>query len=582
MTGENFNFGMSDRTYKVKYYKNKFETKAKGFEQKNRSRLAKSITLAEIYKEIGGKDKIPEAERQRFERMFHNVAGEDGVIQEKELRKYFQNLQKAAEKSPEKVDKKTELSHHEVTAFARERGEYDSKHFEHGIFWVGDDNYEFLADKFIAAVVNVNDKKVAAEEKKEAAEKDLASRTSYDKEGNRTVQQKDGSSVTYDKNNHVIRETHSDENFKYTEFLNNGHKTKEIKEDKETKWITTFDKEGKPIKEETVSKKDDYRNTTNITYDKNGQVAKKFSTSKYNDGTSTETELYKNGKRVKLIEKSSDREGSMESFYSKRSEFEPYKEVYKDKNGNVEYSREYTYQEGNPNPVKVVTKNAKGEVESSVLYKYEKESLNPIREEQRNKDGKTTSVVEYSRKTLWQRTKATEYRPDGTVETTTYNKGKETKTEIKDSMGNLVSTREFTYNAKGKSSKTVYKDERGNITQQEEFFYDAQGRNAKTVKKDGNGKIIESRTVTYPTQDTTKSEYRNGDGVITKAFTTKHVKNGCSMYIDEFFKAGKPLCTREHVINQQGESSIVYKNERGEVITKDEFKQLRRQAESNE
>jgi len=598
MAGENIRFGLSD-------YGN-----SKGFKIRTFKNFAERIDIWEIYEQMGGEEKMSLKTKTTINNIFFKIAGADGSIDRNELVQYFRALDRAAaEGDLVELDKDT-LDRAELYNMEAKRGNVKEQETFLGIPVNIDKETRETLGEFIKALVNLNDEKVA---KEQVDKVDLESRTTYNKDGSRTVKEYDFKSkysgenqtqrtTTYDKDNKVLQKTFVDSNNrKHTELYKDGYKTKEIIEDKEEKWTTTFDKDGNEIKREIINKKsgeintfyttykdgkrvreesassDGYKSTTIISYNKQGQIAKETETN-YKNGKliRTSTRLYKNEHLSKEIEKSADNEGTVERFYSTKNEFEPYKEVHKDKNGNIQYSIENTYQEGNPNPVKQVTKNAAGEVQETVLYQYNKNDFSiMIREEHQDASGKTRNVVEYNPKKAWERTKATEYGPMGEVTTTTYKNGNESKVEVKDANGNVVETKEFSYNANGQETKCVKKDGNGNITQCTETFYDAQGRTAKTVKKDGNGAVVETISDTYPAKGVERSEFRNSDGMITFATTTKRTNN-TSVYTDESFKNGKLVCVREHTI--EGDSDkVIYRNGHGEEITFEEYKSLKKQ-----
>lgn len=433
-------------------------THTAGTNVRNYSKFAKNITIDDIFKELGGKEKLPNDFRNTVESLFNSIAGKDGIIDGNELTNYFKQLDKAAENG--KYDSKEILSNNELYDLEADKGAVKKGWF--GIGYDGKTNSHLV--KFVKALISANDKiatreaKIDAKYKAEAA--DLARRTSYDKQGNRIVKNDDKTVIYSGKSNHVM---------------------KEIVEDKDYVWTTKYLKDDRVTQKTSKRKDGSYSSVENYYYDKNGTLTKTIE--KGNDGVVNTRYYYKSGNVSKEIHNDSHINEVSENYY-RDGAYNPYKEVVKDRAGNVE---------------------------QTTMFKNTKEGYR-ISSETKNANGETTHTANYDK--------------NGYTKTETYY----------DSDG---STTTYTYRKHGKIS-SVEMNADGKVIETEQYFYDAKGREAKSVKKDADGNITETSTTTYGKNSSSRTETRDVDGNLKEVFTRN--KNNT---ITEQYNGNKLLCTDE-------------------------------------
>ena len=430
---------------------------------RNFSKFAKKITIDDIFNELGGESKLPSDFRNTVKSLFNSIAGQDGEIDKKELTNYFKQLDKAAENG--KYNPKDILSNEELYDMEASRG-----NAKKGWFGSYDGKTNTHLVKFVKALISANDKIATKEAKIEAAKKaeaaDLARRTSYDKQGNRIVKYDDKTVVYSGKSNHVM---------------------KEIVDDKDYVWTTKYLKDDR-VTQKTSNRKDgSYSSVQNYYYDKNGTLSKTIE--KDNKGLINTRHYYKSGNVSKEIYKDSHTNEVSESYY-KDGAYNRYKEVLKDKAGNI--------------------------VETTT-YKNTKEG-NPISSETKNAEGKTTHAANYDK--------------NGRVKTETYY----------DSDG---STRTDTYGKHGTVS-SVKKNADGKVIETEQYCYDAKGREAKLVKKDADGNITETSTTTYGKNSSSRTETRDADGNLRTISILNKNKE-----IFERYDGNRLLCSEERTSNNK-------------------------------
>lgn len=461
-------------------------THTAGTNVRNYSKFAKNITIDDIFKELGGEAKLPKDFRNTVESLFNSIAGEDGIIDKNELTNYFKQLDKAAENG--KYDSKEILSNNELYDLEADKGTVKKGWF--GIGYDGKTNAHLV--KFIKALISANDKIATADAKIEAAKKaeaaDLARRTSYDKQGNRIVKYDDRTVVYSGKSDHVM---------------------KEIVDDKDYVWTTKYLKDDRVTQKTTKRKDGSYSSVQNYYYDKNGTLTK--TVEKDNNGAVDTRHYFKSGNISKEIHNDPHIDEVSESYY-KDGAYNPYKEVVKDKAGNVE---------------------------QTTMIKNTKEGY-PISSETKNADGKTTHTANYDK--------------NGDVKTETY-------------YAETGHSSTFTRGKHGRIISGVHKDVNGKVVETEQYFYDAKGRDAKFVRKDANGNITETSTTTYGKNSSSRTETRDADGNLKEIFTRNKNKK-----ISERYNGNKLLCSEE----TSSDNKSVYKNAAGEVITEEEFEVIMR------
>ena len=433
-------------------------THTAGTNVRNYSKFAKNITIDDIFKELGGEAKLPKDFRNTVESLFNSIAGEDGIIDKNELTNYFKQLDKAAETG--KYDSKEILSNYELYDLEADKGTVKKGWF--GIGYDGKTNAHLV--KFIKALISANDKIATEDAKIEAAKKaeaaDLARRTSYDKQGNRIVKYDDRTVVYSGKSDHVM---------------------KEIVDDKDYVWTTKYLKDDRVTQKTTKRKDGSYSSVQNYYYDKNGTLTK--TVEKDNNGAIDTRHYYKSGNISKEIYKDSDTNEVSESYY-RDGAYNPYKEVRKNKAGNVEQTTTYrNTKEGDH--ISSVTKNA---------------------------DGKTTHTANYDKNGNVK--SETYYYFDGSTQTDT--------------------------NGKHGTVLRVNKNADGKVTETEQYFYDAKGREEKIVKKDAEGNITETSTTTYGKNSSSRTETRDANGNLKEVYILNKNKEKFENYY-----GNKLLCTEE-------------------------------------
>lgn len=151
-----------------------------------------------------GEKEIKTKDAQLIKKMFSNIAKEDGIIQETELKDYLERL---AEKAKTKADPEI-LDAEELYEFCEENKIVKKKSkfrkFLEKVFGNRKKVHEkTVMHKFVDALVTANDVIVSAEEImaqwKAEEEAEIAARTSYDKNGNRVYTDDDGYKIVYDK-----------------------------------------------------------------------------------------------------------------------------------------------------------------------------------------------------------------------------------------------------------------------------------------------------------------------------------------------------------------------------------------------
>lgn len=453
MGNETIRFGMSDYNG------------SKGFKVRNFNRFANEIRIEDIFNQLGGESKIPRNLKDTVTSLFYSIAGDDGVIDGGELEKYLTALDKAAASGDKTCDAyKDDLDRGELYNLEAKRGNVKPQEHFLGIpINIDKEAYTNLG-RFVKALVNANDKNVVKEDKENAAKKaeaaDLARRTSYDKKGNRIVKYDDRTVVYSGKSDHVM---------------------KEIVEDKDYVWTTKYLKDDRVIQKTTKRKDNGYSSVENYYYDKNGTLTKTIE--KDNDGVVDTRHYYKSGNVSKEIHNDPHIDEVSESYY-KDGAYNPYKEVVKDKAGNIE---------------------------QTTMFKNTKEGYQ-ISSKTKNANGETTHTANYDK--------------NGYTKTETYY----------DSDG---STTTYTYRKHGKISNVEMKAD-GKVIETEQYFYDAKGREAKSVKKDADGNITETSTTTYGKNSSSRTETRDADGNLKEVFTRN--KNNTKT---EQYNGNKLLCTDE-------------------------------------
>lgn len=481
MGNETIRFGMSDYNG------------SKGFKVRNFNRFANEIRIEDIFNQLGGESKIPRNLKDTVTSLFYSIAGDDGVIDGGELEKYLTALDKAAESGDKTCDAyKDDLDRGELYNLEAKRGNVKPQEHFLGIpINIDKEAYTNLG-RFVKALVNANDKNVVKEDKENAAKKaeaaDLARRTSYDKKGNRIVKYDDRTVVYSGKSDHVM---------------------KEIVDDKDYVWTTKYLKDDKVIQKTTKRKDGSYSSVENYYYDKNGTLTKTIE--KDNDGAVNTRHYYKSGNVSKEIYNDPHINEVSESYY-KDGAYNPYKEVVKDKAGNVE---------------------------QTTMIKNTKEG-NRISSVTKDADGKTTHTANYDK--------------NGDVKIETYY-----------SENGHSST--FTLGKHGRIISGVYKDANGAVVETEQHFYDAKGRDAKFVRKDADGNITQTSTTTYGKNSSSRTETRDADGNLKEVFIRNENKK-----ISERYNGNKLLCTEETT----SDNKSVYKNAEGEAITEEEFEVILR------
>ena len=481
MGNETIRFGMSDYNG------------SKGFKVRNFNRFANEIRIEDIFNQLGGESKIPRNLKDTVTSLFYSIAGDDGVIDGGELEKYLTALDKAAASGDKTCDAyKDDLDRGELYNLEAKRGNVKPQEHFLGIpINIDKEAYTNLG-RFVKALVNANDKNVVKEDKENAAKKaeaaDLARRTSYDKKGNRIVKYDDRTVVYSGKSDHVM---------------------KEIVEDKDYVWTTKYLKDDRVTQKTTKRKDGSYSSVQNYYYDKNGTLTK--TVEKDNNGAVDTRHYYKSGNISKEIHNDPHIDEVSESYY-KDGAYNPYKEVVKDKAGNVE---------------------------QTTMIKNTKEGY-PISSETKNADGKTTHTANYDK--------------NGDVKTETY-------------YAETGHSSTYTLGKHGRIISGVHKDANGKVVETEQHFYDAKGRDAKFVRKDTDGNITETSTTTYGKNSLSRTEIRDADGNLKEVFILNKNKK-----ISERYNGNKLLCTEETT----SDNKSVYKNAAGEVITEDEFEVILR------
>lgn len=475
---------------------------------RNFSKFAKNITIQDIFNELGGENKLSNDFRNTVKSLFDSIAGQDGEIDKKELTNYFKQLDKAAENG--KYNPKDILSNEELYDMEASRG-----NAKKGWFGSYDGKTNTHLVKFVKALISANDKIATKEAKIEAAKKaeaaDLARRTSYDKQGNRIVKYDDRTVVYSGKSNHVM---------------------KEIVEDKDYVWTTKYLKDDKVTQKTTKQKDGSYSSVQNYYYDKNGTLTKTIE--KHNNGNVYTRHYYKSGNVSK--------------------------EIYKDSHTN-EVSESY-YRDGAYNPYKEVRKNKAGNVDQTTTYRNTKEGEH-ISSVTKNADGKTTHTANFD-KNGGVKSETSYYFDDSSL---TIISGIHSSSYIhKDANGKVVETKQQFYDAKGRDTKSVKKDANGKVTETEQYFYDAKGREAKIVKKDAEGNITETSTTTYGKNSSSRTETRDADGNLKEVYISNKNKA-----ISEDYRNNQLLRSFE---DPYGGGEPVLKNAAGEVITWEEYRNL--------
>lgn len=475
MGNEQIRFGMSDYNG------------SKGFRIRNFNKLANEIRIDDIFNQLGGEKKMSEKTKNTMMSLFISIAGQDGVIDKNELKKYLMALDKAAADGDVfSVDKET-LDRNELYDLEAKRGNVKPQEHILGIPVNIDKEARVTLGRFVKALVNANDKNVVKEAKEEAAKKaeaaDLARRTSYDKQGNRIVKYDDKTVIYSGKSNHVM---------------------KEIVDDKDYVWTTKYLKDDRVTQKTTKRKDGSYSSVQNYYYNKNGTLTK--TVEKDNNGVVDTRHYYKSGNVSKEIYNDPHINEVTENYY-KDGAYNSYKEVVKDKAGNVE---------------------------QTTMFKNTKEG-NRISSETKNADGKTTHTANYDK--------------NGDVKTETY-------------YAETGHSSTFTLGKHGRIISGVYKDANGAVVETEQHFYDAKGRDAKFVRKDADGNITQTSTTTYGKNSSSRTETRDADGNLKEVFILNKNKK-----ISERYNGNKLLCTEETT----SDNKSIYKNAEGEVITEEEY-----------
>ena len=185
------------------------------------------------------------------------------------------------------------------------------------------------------------------------------------------------------------------------------------------------------------------------------------------------------------------------------------KEIYKDSDTN-EVSERY-YRDGAYNPYKEVRKNKAGNVEQTTTYRNTKEGEH-ISSVTKNADGKTTHTANYDKNGNVK--SETYYYFDGSTQTDT--------------------------NGKHGTVLRVNKNADGKVTETEQYFYDAKGREAKIVKKDAEGNITETSTTTYGKNSSSRTEKRDANGNLKEVYILNKNKEKFENYF-----CNRLLCTEE-------------------------------------
>ena len=452
MGNEQIRFGMSDYNG------------SKGFRIRNFNKLANEIRIDDIFNQLGGEKKMSEKTKNTMMSLFISIAGQDGVIDKNELKKYLMALDKAAADGDVfSVDKET-LDRNELYDLEAKRGNVKPQEHILGIPVNIDKEARVTLGRFVKALVNANDKNVVKEAKEEAAKKaeaaDLARRTSYDKQGNRIVKYDDKTVIYSGKSNHVM---------------------KEIVDDKDYVWTTKYLKDNRVTQKTTKRKDGSYSSVQNYYYNKNGTLTK--TVEKDNNGAVDTRHYYKSGNVSK--------------------------EIYNDPHIN-EVTENY-YKDGAYNPYKEVRKNKAGNVEQTTTYRNTKEG-DHISSVTKNADGKTTHTANYDK--------------NGNVKSETYYYFEgSTQTDTNGKHGTVL---------------RVNKNADGKVTETEQYFYDAKGREAKIVKKDAEGNITETSTTTYGKNSSSRTETRDANGNLKEVYILNKNKEKFENYY-----GNKLLCTEE-------------------------------------
>ena len=467
-------FGLNDVYRKHTGYKPK--KIADGFPKQEHTRFANQIKMNDIWNALGGKDKVPAKLQEIYVKMFNHIAGEDGTIDAKELKSFFEKLDK-------KAGDDDMLSTGEAYRFAKSRGDADASDWYLGFIEVYDSTTAEAPSQFIKALFDTNKAKLAQEDKA----KEIADNTTVDKEGNSTFREKvdmehEGSKITE-------RRTTKDKNGKVT-------KIEYYTEDKEMK--ADLYKDGKLVGK-IYKRNDGYTHTDTI---ENGRTIKSRTDGKGGYWSVTNYFFDKDGHQTKSVVKNSD--GMTVTDYGNRIVHQ-----YKDGTSDITYWN-------NGSITKQVKKDKEGNVISSIEFKNNKEGR-PILETHKDGKGNVTGTISHKYNSEGQETESISKDANGKIQQEEYYKNGYPTKHIFHWHNGSTDTTLFKPNSYDRKQE-IRKDKNGNITESKEYFYDAKNREAKTVTKDGGGKILTTSSTEYLKNGTTKTVVKDINGTVTDIY----------------------------------------------------------------
>lgn len=627
MVDKKVNFGISEYRIGPSEYSKMTE---KGM-QKKEIKGFNEITTEEIIKALGG-DKLSQEQKTAYEKMFNNIAGDDGKISSDELQGYFQKLAEAA--GDDEM-----LSRYEMEEFAKARGEYPK--FDDHLFELPKEKFA-LIPRFIKALVGINEEKLKAQEQEQ---KNIEENTTVDKKGNRTYHQKvdeEGPNFTqiverFETKNPagvVIAKGYKTRNgITVTDKYENG-----IRKSTTEKYAggdtRTYYYNNNPNIEEQLVTKEVYKDingsvsTTDYTYNAQGKVTKKV----YKDNLTSSTTDYKynaEGKKTQEIEKYGNNvatttfdanekktktvtvrgdKSSVTGIYNPDDSDNPTKKIYKNSDGQVE--RVTTYKRNADGYLLEAIDRASDNPKAPIIERriMEKGCYSDV--DYNSNDG-MAERIEYDssgkniiRKTTYKNgypTEKTEQLKDGNTEITTYKPDSDIPTaQVLKKGDNVIQTTEYKYDGynllslvtkdgqgkeiksientytNGKVTKSVIK-ENGEITLTETSSYDANDRQVLHVFQYSDGRVTRYDTA-HPNDNTTVTEVRNANNKSQESLryiTTQTLKDNLWHEQTVYYKNGQPAAIQiENDDYDKNTHELKYTDLKGNPISEEEFKNL--------
>ncbi len=422
---------------------------ADGFKNQEHSVFAKEIRFEDILYAMpkGHGVKLSAKEHSVLKKMFKDIAGEDDVIDAAELKSYFEKLQKAAGKDGT-------LQAMEIYNLAHTRGEVNAEISQmFGMAKSFDTHLSEVPGLFVDALFNANKNKVAPQAKTADATAPKSKKQANNKNSYviNEKQIKDASGkvikeITTFKDGDSITKIYGKKDGSYTEIIkySDGKSKTETVENYHTKKAVEKDAKGKVTCEET------YR------YGADGILISR--TEKRAEGKITQIEkYYKSGNTKENTYFNED--GTTEiSYYKDNNSYNATKSVYKDKDGNVKSTTEFSYNKKGK-LAKIVEKDKDGNIKSTEEYFYDKKG-ETAKIVKKDKDGNITKTSSQEG-TKW----VTRDADNNIIYTST-----KTKTGYKQeyyNKGKLICSSEGSWRTI--KSGDTHKDADGNIITKEQF-----------------------------------------------------------------------------------------------------------------